>query len=453
MTDEYKGPEEKSLRRVLGLPATLTIGLGVMIGSGIFVFPGLAGGRAGIGAAISFGLAGLVALIVALCMAELATAIPRSGGAYYFISRGLGAFWGTMVGLSLWIGLIFATGFYLVAFGYYVVDLLARFDIVSEWTDSLPLCLAAAGSILLTGINMMGASKAGKLQKSVVILLIVIIAGFLSVGLLKSLGIAGELPVSREMPNNWTSAVLATSALIFTSYLGFAQIANVSGEVKKPQKNLPLALCGSVLIAAAIYVITMVVITGAFTISQLEDMGEMAMVELGRTLFGAAGSMVLLFAGLLATISSANASILGSSRILYALGRDNMVPRFTTRISSRFAVPWISLLMVGGPVLLVLVLFDLELLAQVASLLHLIMYALVCISLAVLRRTNPKYYTPSFRIPFYLPLSAAGAVGCFTIIFFMSSKAQLVGAVLIFASIIWFSLYASGEQTRRSRNK
>lgn len=334
MADDYKSPEEKGLRRVLGLPAALTIGLGVMIGSGIFVFPGLAGGRAGIGAAISFGLAGLVALIVALCMAELATAIPRSGGAYYFISRGMGAFWGTIVGLSLWVGLIFATGFYLVAFGHYAVDLLGRFGIISEWKDSLPLYLAAAGSILLTGINLMGARKAGKLQRSVVILLVLIIAGFLSVGLLKSLGIGGELPVSRKLPNDWTSAVLGTSALIFTSYLGFAQIANISGEVKKPRKNLPIALGGSVLIAATIYVLTMVVITGVFSIHQLEDMGEMAMVELGRTLFG-----------------------------------------------------------------------------------------------------------------------SAGAFGCFAIVFFMTRKAQIMGAVLVFASIIWFSLYASGEQTRRSRNK
>lgn len=453
MSEEYRRPEEKSLRRVLGLPAVLTIGLGIMIGSGIFVFPGLAGGRAGIGAAISFAIAGMVAFIVAICMAELSTAMPRSGGAYYFVSRGLGASWGAVVGLALWIGLIFATGFYLIAFGHYLTDLIVRIGLAADGSRQLPGILAIAGAITLTAVNLVGAEKVGNLQKTIVAVLLVIIAVFLAAGLLRSLGIMGHLPVRRSMPENPLGRVLGTTALIFTSYLGFAQIANVSGEVKKPQRNLPLALGGSVIAAAVLYILTMVIITGTFTISELKDMGETAMLQLGQSLFGGAGVMVLTFAGLLATISSANASILSSSRVLFALGKDDMVPEATTRISGRFAVPWVAILMVGVPVVFLLVLCDLELMAQVASLLHLVMYALICISLAVLRRTNPKYYSPSFKVPFYIPLSGLGALGCFAVVFFMSRTAQIAGAAIIFASIIWFAIFGSGRETRRSRKK
>ena len=424
-----------------------------MIGSGIFVFPGLAGGRAGIGAAISFAIAGMVAFIVAICMAELSTAMPRSGGAYYFVSRGLGASWGAVVGLALWIGLIFATGFYLMAFGHYFTDLIVRIGLAADGSRQLPGILAIAGAITLTAVNLVGAEKVGNLQKTIVAVLLVIIAVFLAAGLLRSLGIMGHLPVTRSLPENPLGSVLGATALIFTSYLGFAQIANVSGEVKKPERNLPLALGGSVIAAAVLYVLTMVIITGAFTISELKEMGETAMLQLGQSLFGGAGVMVLTFAGLLATISSANATILSSSRVLYALGKDDMVPGVTTRISGRFAAPWVAILMVGVPVVFLLVLCDLELMAQVASLLHLVMYALICISLAVLRRTNPKYYNPSFKVPFYLPLSGLGALGCFAVVFFMSRTAQIAGTAIIIASIIWFTIYGSGRETRRSRKK
>ena len=453
MAEEFKRAEKKSLRRVLGLPAALTIGLGTMLGAGIFVFPGLAGGRAGIGGAVSFGLAGSVAFIVALCMAELSTAIPRSGGAYYFISRGLGALWGSLTGTSVWLGLIFATGFYLVAFGRYMVDLLVRLGVAADGSCDISLLTGISAAVLLTGINIVGAGKAGKIQKYTVILLVVIVTGFLAVGLLKTTGLMDGSTVSRELPDRPLSSILGATALIFTSYLGFAQISNVSGEIKKPHRNLPLALGGSVIIATVLYVLTMVVITGEFTIDEMSRMGETAMLRLGRSLFGGKGTILLTLAGLLATISSANASILSSSRILFALGKDRMVPEWTTRVSKKYSVPYASVVMTCVPVVLTMFLCDIKLLAQIASILHLLMYTLICVSLVVLRRIRPKYYSPSFKLPFYRPFAAAGALGCFAIVLFMDRTAQIASAVLIFTSLIWYLVYASGRQTRRSRKK
>ena len=109
--------EDAELERTLGLTGGLAIGIGTMIGAGIFVFPGLAGGRIGTAATVSFAIGGVVALLVALPTSELATAMPKSGGGYYFISRGLGTLAGTVIGLSLWLGLVFATAFYPVGLG------------------------------------------------------------------------------------------------------------------------------------------------------------------------------------------------------------------------------------------------------------------------------------------------------------------------------------------------
>ncbi len=112
-TDEATITDDAELERTLGLSGGLAIGIGTMIGAGIFVFPGLAAGRAGPAAAASFAIGAVVALLVTLPASELATAMPKSGGGYYFISRGLGTLAGAVVGLSLWFGLVFATAFYL----------------------------------------------------------------------------------------------------------------------------------------------------------------------------------------------------------------------------------------------------------------------------------------------------------------------------------------------------
>lgn len=117
------------LKRTIGLIAATSIGLGAMLGAGIFVFPGLAGGSAGFAAIISFIIGGIIALLVAACTAELATAMPQSGGGYFFISRSFGTFWGTLTGISQWIGLIFACAFYLVSFGAYAITFLTELNI------------------------------------------------------------------------------------------------------------------------------------------------------------------------------------------------------------------------------------------------------------------------------------------------------------------------------------
>ncbi|WP_306053429.1 APC family permease [Natronococcus wangiae] len=439
-TEEASITDDAELERTLGLPGGLAIGIGTMIGAGIFVFPGLAAGRAGPAAAASFAVGALVALLVALPASELATAMPRSGGGYYFISRGLGTLTGTVVGLSLWFGLVFATAFYLVGFGYYGVDTLAELGLAVEEALVIPLALLFGAGF--TVLNVTGTENAAKLQNGIVALLLSILVCFLSYGGLDAAGLVGEPAAPERFAPFGAMPVFTTSALVFTSYLGFAQVATVAGEMRDPGRNLPLAMVGSVLIVGVLYVATIFVATSAFGSEQLSRFGETAMVEVGRHYLGAAGAFAIVFGGLLATMSSANASVLSTSRAIYAVSKDALLPRRASRINLRYGTPHVALGMAGGPILVLTATGRVELLAEVASFLHLIMYGLVCVALLALRRNEPEWYDPDFRVPGHPVVPAFGAVASFALIGFMQPASQFVGIGIMIATAGWYFYYA-----------
>jgi amino acid transporter len=301
------------LERTIGLSGGISIGVGTMIGAGIFVFPGIAAGRAGPAAAGSFAIGAVIALLVALPTSELATAMPKSGGGYYFISRGLGALPGAVVGLSIWLGLVFATAFYLVGFGSYVAAVLAEAGVA---VGSIPVVipLGLVTGVFLVGLNLFGTERAAALQSYIVGLLLTILVLFLGFGGLDALGVFGAASTPERFAPFGAMPVFTTAALVFTSYLGFAQVATVAGDIKDPGRNLPLAMVASVVIVGILYVTTIFVATSAFGSAALASFGETAIVEVARNFVGTTGAIAILIAGLLATLSSANASILSTSR-------------------------------------------------------------------------------------------------------------------------------------------
>lgn len=439
-TDEATVTETAELERTIGLSGGLAIGVGTMIGAGIFVFPGLAAGRAGPAAAGSFVIGAIVALLVALPASELATAMPKSGGGYYFISRGLGALAGAIVGLSLWFGLVFATAFYLVGFGYYAVDALTEVGVPAGETLVIPVALLFG--IGFTVLNITGTENAAKLQNGIVALLLSILVIFLSFGILDAVGLVGQPSPPETFAPFGTMPILTTAALVFTSYLGFAQVATVAGEMKEPGRNLPLAMVGSVLIVGVLYVATIFVATSAFGSARLAALGETAMVEVGRNFLGVAGALAILVGGLLATMSSANASVLSTSRAIYAVSRDALLPRWASRINLKYGTPHIALGLAGGPVLVLVAAGRVEILAEVASFLHLIMYGLMCVALLALRHDEPEWYDPNFRVPGYPIVPLLGAAASFALIGFMQVTSQVIGLLIMLGSAGWYFYYA-----------
>jgi amino acid transporter len=442
VTDETTVTEEGTeLERSIGLVGGLSIGVGTMIGAGIFMFPGLAAGRARPAAAGSFAIGAVIALLVALPASELATAMPKSGGGYYFISRALGALPGAVVGISIWLGLVFATAFYLVGFGNYAAAVLAEAGVAIR---GIPVVapLALLFGVVLTALNLFGTENAARLQNYVVGLLLAILVVFLGYGGLDAVGVFGTASTPEEFFPFGPFPMFTTAALVFTSYLGFAQVATVAGDIKQPGRNLPLAMVGSVVLVGALYVATIFVATSALGSDPLSRFGETAIVEVARALGGAPGAIAILLAGLLATISSANASILSTSRAVFAISKDALIPRWASRMNLAYGTPHVALAMAGGPVLVLVALGEVEVLAEVASFLHLIMYGLICVALLAMRRNEPEWYDPDFRVPAYPVVAGLGALASFGLIAFMQPLSRRIGIAIMLAAAGWYKYYA-----------
>ncbi|ERH14011.1 MAG: amino acid transporter [halophilic archaeon J07HB67] len=450
---EEVGDSEGELERTVGLSGAVTIGTGTMIGAGIFVFPGLAAGEAGPAAAVSFGIGAVIALLVALPTSELATAMPKSGGGYYFISRGLGTLPGAIVGIGLTFGLIFATAFYLVGFGEYAATILVELGVIGSTelavgpVEVVQLFGIAVGA-LLSVLSVFGTDNTESLQNAIVGLLLAILVVFLSISGLDLIGVRGDSRVTTGFTPLGFRPILPTTALVFTSYLGFAQIATVAEDVVDPDRNLPLSMIGSVVLVGVFYIVTLLIAGFTFEPDVIRPLGETAIVSVAEEYLGFGGAIAILLAGLLATVSSANASILSASRALYGLSADALAPEAAARVNRQYNTPHFALGFVGG-VTVVLVLFGrTEVLAEVASFLHLILYGLICGTLIVIRRRDPEWYDPSFTCPGYPVVPIVGGVASFALIRYMQPLSKLLGVVVSVAAVGWYLLYARDVSLR-----
>ncbi|WP_224334795.1 amino acid permease [Haloprofundus halobius] len=442
---------DEELAKDLGPLAALTIGVGTMIGAGIFVLPGTAIQQAGGFAVVSFLIGGAIALLTALSASELGTAMPRSGGAYFYVNRALGPLFGSVAGWANWMGLAFASAFYMVGFGEYIVN-------ISGGSLTIPLVVlsvtipvsvkgtALAGAALFVFINYVGAKETGRLQNVIVIVLVAILAVFTLVGSLRA--DPANLPASRGF-----GPTITTTGLIFVSYLGFVQITSVAEEIKEPDKNLPRAVIGSVVIVTAIYALVLIVMSGAVEqgfIAEQEAAGEIAVVEVAEIILGPAGAVAMLIGGLLATASSANASILASSRINFAMGRDAIVTPKLNEIHERFGTPYRSIAVTGGFILLFVLVAPIETLATMGSVLHLIIYGLLNIALIVMREADVAEYEPSYTVPFYPVTPIVGSILSFALIAFIEPRITIAfSAVFVGFAMLWYLFYARSRTTRQ----
>ncbi|MFW5973360.1 MAG: amino acid permease [Bacteroidota bacterium] len=418
-----------SLRRELGFWDALTIGAGTMIGAGIFLLSGVALSLTGPAAIFSYIGAGLVCMVTAASAAELATGMPTSGGDYYFVSRSIGPALGAISGVGIWLSLTFAIAFYLYGLGEYLSQLL----------PVTPFLGALAGGVLLTALNVIGAKESGRMQVVVVLTLFVILGGFAVVGAFNI-----EAENFRPFFPFGVEPIFSTTALVFVSFLGFVKIAAVAEEIENPSRNLPRALIGSVALVTVLYVVILLVIAGIFPQRVIGEVRD-PLTTAARNLFGTPGGLIIIFAGLLATLSSANASIMASSRINLAMARDRMVPNWLSAIHERLLTPHRAILVTGILALLFLLIESLETLAKIASVLQLYSYAAINIGAVVLRASSPDWYRPSFRAPGYPVLHILAAVACLAIVVFSGPLGQLALVGLILFSLAWYFVWGSSR--------
>ena len=444
---------EDELAKDLGLVSAMTIGIGTMIGAGIFVLPGVAAHAAGPVVVLSFVAGGVIAMTNALSISELATAMPKAGGGYYYINKSLGPMFGSIAGMGDWMGLAFASAFYSIGFGQY----LAVFVSLPEFfvLNQIQMGALIAG-VIFVGVNYIGAKETGGLQTVIVFLLLLIltlfaVAGFFTFDYSVLAGSDGLAPYGM-------GAILPGTALVFVSFLGYAKIATVGEELRNPGRNLPIALIGSVAIVTVIYAVVVTIMLGVVPWPELSENAPVAQAaelafpaSIGPVTGVAAGAAGIMTVGaLLATASSANASILASARINFAMGRDRIVTNWLNEVHPKFATPYRSILVTGVLIIVFIAVLGREIavLAKAASVLHLIVYALMNVALIVFREAETPSYDPDFRVPFYPYTPILGTVFSLGLVAFMDGIEIALSAVFVLGAILWYFGYARPRTTQ-----
>ncbi|ESS08049.1 MAG: amino acid/polyamine/organocation transporter, APC superfamily [uncultured archaeon A07HN63] len=256
-----------------------------------------------------------------------------------------------------------------------------------------------------------------------------------------------DLQTLRPFAPEGITPLLPLTGIIFVSYLGFVQITSVAEEIKNPGRNLPIAIIGSVVIVTVIYALVLLAVLAAVP-NEVVAGNDTAVVEVARILIGPIGAAALLFGGLLATASSANASILASSRINFAMGRDKIVSPSLNEVHERFGTPYKSIALTGGLILLFIVVGNLELLATAGSVLHLVVYGLLNLALIVFREGDPADYDPEFTVPLYPFTPILGAVLSFALIAFIETFVIALCGLFVALALAWYMLYARSRTTR-----
>jgi len=432
-----EGGKTKKLKRELGLLDIFCIASGAMISSGLFILPGLAYAKTGPAILISYAIASLLVIPAMLSKAELSTAMPKAGGTFFFIDRSMGPMMGTIGGFAAWFSLAFKSAFALVGIGVFAVLLNPGF------TEMQMKIIAVFFCLLFTVINIHGAKHTGKTQ-------IAIVLGLLS--LLIFYIIAGVFFIQ---PSNFTNfapygfgSIFSTAGLIFISFGGLTKVCSVAEECKKPGRNIPLGMFLAWGVISLIYILVLFITIGVSNPLQLST--SLTPISLGADsipFLAGVGGMIMAVAAILAFISTANAGILAASRDPMAMGKDQLIPDSFAKISKR-GTPTFSILFTSGFMILVILFLDIESLVKTASLLKILLFIFVIISLIIMRESKIRHYRPKFKSPFYPWVQIAGIFGLVFLIFEMGLIPMLIVGFFILFGFLWYWFFARDKVWR-----
>ena len=430
------------LERSLGLYSTMMISMGAMIGSGIFVLPALGYKKAGPAVVVAYLLAAIIVLPAALSKAEMATAMPESGGTYLYIDRAMGPLFGTIAGIGAWFSLIFKSSFALVGLGAYLLLLVP----ISQ--GQIVIVALALGTLVVV-LNISGTKLSGQVQAIIVSLVIVGITAFTI-----NAGLFAETSRFTPLRTNGNTGIVTAAAFVFVSYAGVTKIASVAEEVKNPGKNLPRAMLGSLGIMAVIYVGVVGAVVGLADPSVLKTGGPdgtaslTPMADGAAMLFGGAGVVVISVIAIVALTSMANAGVLSSSRFPLAMSRDQLLPPILRRIDRRFKTPRNAVLLTGAVLLLLIAFVPVIELAKLASAFQILVFSFENLALIAFRLGNPTSYEPAFTAPGYPYVQIFGFLGCMALLTQMGLVPLLGAGGIIIGGAIIYLLYGRSRTDR-----
>ena len=430
-----KSKDLKKLERSLPLISVIAISIGGMLGSGIFVLPGLAAAKTGSSVWLAYLIAAICILPAALSKSELATAMPSSGGTYVYIERAFGPILGTVAGIGLWLSLLLKSSFALVGFGDYL-SILITMDV------NLTKAVAVFFLFLILVLNVFGVKKVGKVQITIVAISLICLTLILVFGL-------PEVNRSLLKPflNHGKTGLMSTVAFVYISYAGVTKVAAIAGEIKNPSRNLPRAMILSLFIMAGIYVSIAFVLVGNIPLGFLEkDIKPIYTISniLGGEYVGYAAAVI----GIITLISMANSGVLAAARFPFAMARHKLLPSFMSKIHSKYLTPTSTIALTCLVMALVILFLDVEKIAKLASAFMVMMFILVNAAVIILRETSTQWYDPPFRSPLYPYVQIFGILSGIVLLVLLGLLPFLsIIAIFIIGIAIYFNF---GNKTRRT---
>ena len=417
-TAELKAEADSNrFKRALGPVSLTTLGIGAIIGAGLFVMTGTAASQnAGPALVLSMLLAGLACAFAGLCYAEMASMIPVAGSAYTYAYATLGELVAWIIGWDLILEYSVSTAAVAVGWSGYAVRFLANLGITlppqltaSRGMDVLMANGSTAASIFnlpaalvvlaVTTLLIIGIRESAAVNSTIVIIKVSVLLLFIAVG------------VGHVDPANWHpfvppntgefgtfgwSGVLRGAGVIFFAYIGFDAVSTAAQEARNPQRDLPIGILASLIICTVIYVTVALVITGLVRYDQL---GVPNPISLGIAATGYHWLEPLINVGAVAGLSSVMlVNLLGQSRIFFSMSRDGLLPRVFQRVHPRFGTPWLGTALTGSIIAVAAGLVNITTLGVLTSMGTLLAFAIVCGGVMILRRTAPHIERP-FRVP------------------------------------------------------
>ncbi len=435
--------EGHRLSKELTLLDVYVIGTGSMLSAGFFLLPGIAASRTGTSVVLAYFAASVLAVPALLSKAELATAMPRAGGVYYFLDRSLGPMVGTVGGLGTWLVLVLKSAFALIGMGFYlalVVSYPAR-------------TVAVALTILFVVLNVLGAKESSGLLR----VLVVIVLGFLALLVLPGIAAlvggpgSGALSASPEpFLTHGGEGFVFTVGLVFISFAGPIKVVSVSEEVRNPDRNLPLGMLLALATASAVYVLGVWLMVETIP-TEILHVDHTPVASVGERVFGwlpRPASLVLVLVPAIAGLAAAgNAGILAASRYPLAMGRDRLIPDVFGRLG-RTGSPTLALVATGALMIFVILTLNVEAVAKLASTFLLVIFGLVNLAVIVMRESGIEAYDPGFRSPGYPWVQLVGLLAPAFLIEALGTLPIVFAIGLVGVCLAWYFYFARDRVVR-----
>jgi amino acid transporter/mannitol/fructose-specific phosphotransferase system IIA component (Ntr-type) len=424
----------KQLDRSLSLSGVFSLAVGSMLGSGIFVLPGLAAAIAGPWVCFSYLIAGLFVMPALLSKAELATAMPVAGGTYVYVERSMGPWMGTITGLGNWFTLSAKTAFALVGLGGYL----------TIFSDADPLLVSLTILAVMITLNILGASKASLLQTIIVSFCLLGLVIFVLAG-------SAQLDPALQQPPlpKGAMGIIGGAGFVFVSYAGVTKICSVAEEVKNPERNIPLAMFMAQATVMTLYALVSWVITGNVPYeSMANDVAPMATAA--KAIGGRTAEVAVSLLAVAALSSMCNAGVMASARDPFAMSRDRIFPGIFSRIQPKLGTPIFAILLTGTLLLCLVTLLPVVKLAKLASGFKIFIFCLVNLTVIILRESGVRWYRPKFKSPLYPWIQVLGIVGGIWLLYQLGIMAIMGVAISVIVGTIWYFSYVRPRVSRKS---